>query len=44
MKNEQIYLDHAATTPLRAEVLDSMMPFLTNDFGLCITAFPKTFQ
>ena len=33
MKNEQIYLDHAATTPLRAEVLDSMMPFLTNDFG-----------
>ncbi len=33
MKNEQIYLDHAATTPLRKEVLDSMMPFLVNDFG-----------
>ncbi len=33
MKNEQIYLDHAATTPLRKEVLDSMMPFLETDFG-----------
>jgi len=28
-----IYLDHAATTPLRREVLDAMMPFLTDDFG-----------
>jgi len=33
LKNEQIYLDHAATTPLRKEVLDSMMPFLETDFG-----------
>ena len=28
-----IYLDHAATTPLRREVLDAMTPFLTEDFG-----------
>ncbi|HXI80083.1 MAG TPA: cysteine desulfurase family protein [Verrucomicrobiae bacterium] len=28
-----IYLDHAATTPLRREVLDAMLPFLTDDFG-----------
>ncbi|HEY8846587.1 MAG TPA: aminotransferase class V-fold PLP-dependent enzyme, partial [Candidatus Limnocylindrales bacterium] len=28
-----IYLDHAATTPLRREVLDAMIPFLTDDFG-----------
>jgi cysteine desulfurase len=28
-----IYLDHAATTPLRREVLDTMLPFLTEDFG-----------
>ena len=28
-----IYLDHAATTPLRREVLDAMLPFLTEDFG-----------
>jgi cysteine desulfurase len=28
-----IYLDHAATTPLRPEVLDAMKPFLTGIFG-----------
>ena len=27
------YLDHAATTPLRREVLDAMLPFLTESFG-----------
>jgi cysteine desulfurase len=28
-----LYLDHAATTPLRREVLDAMLPFLTETFG-----------
>jgi cysteine desulfurase len=28
-----IYLDHAATTPLRHEVLDAMLPLLTESFG-----------
>jgi cysteine desulfurase len=28
-----IYLDHAATTPLRPEVLEAMLPYLTGDFG-----------
>ncbi len=28
-----IYLDHAATTPLRREVLGAMLPFLTDVFG-----------
>jgi cysteine desulfurase len=28
-----IYLDHAATTPLRQEALEAMMPFLTGEFG-----------
>jgi cysteine desulfurase len=28
-----IYLDHAATTPLRAEVLEAMTPYLTEHFG-----------
>ena len=27
------YLDHAATTPLRPEALDAMLPLLTADFG-----------
>ena len=28
-----IYLDHAATTPLRAEALEAMLPYLTEHFG-----------
>ena len=28
-----IYLDNAATTPVRREVLEAMWPYLTNDFG-----------
>jgi cysteine desulfurase len=30
---EVAYLDHAATTPLRAEALDAMLPFLGAGFG-----------
>jgi cysteine desulfurase len=28
-----VYLDHAATTPVRAEVLEAMLPFLTGGFA-----------
>src|SRR5918996_2298073 len=28
-----VYLDHAATTPLRPEVLEAMRPYLTEHFG-----------
>ena len=30
---EPIYLDHAATTPVRAEVLEAMLPFFGPRFG-----------
>ena len=33
MSAAPVYLDHAATTPLDARVLDSMMPYLTHEFG-----------
>ena len=30
---QRIYLDYNATTPLRPEVRDAMMPYLTEAFG-----------
>lgn len=33
MTNKKVYLDHNATTPVRQEVLDAMMPFYKEDFG-----------
>ena len=30
---QRIYLDYNATTPIRPEVLDAMMPYMTNAFG-----------
>jgi len=33
MENKYIYLDHAATTPVRKEVMDAMIPFFTESFG-----------
>lgn len=33
VETDRIYLDHAATTPLDAEVLEAMLPFLTERYG-----------
>jgi cysteine desulfurase len=32
-RSMSIYLDHAATTPLRPEVLEAMLPYLTDHWG-----------
>jgi cysteine desulfurase len=31
--SRRVYLDNAATTPIRQEVLDAMMPYLTGSYG-----------
>ncbi|HSF87792.1 MAG TPA: cysteine desulfurase family protein [Saprospiraceae bacterium] len=31
--SRRVYLDNAATTPVRQEVLDAMLPYLTSNFG-----------
>ena len=33
MEKRRIYMDYSATTPVKKEVVDEMMPYLTNYFG-----------
>jgi cysteine desulfurase len=33
MSDRQVYLDHGATTPMREEVLEAMLPFLKELYG-----------
>lgn len=33
MEKKRIYMDYAATTPIKKEVVDAMMPYLTEHFG-----------
>ena len=33
MEKRRIYMDYSATTPVKKEVVDEMLPYLTNYFG-----------
>lgn len=33
MENKRIYVDHSATTPVKKEVLDAMLPYFAENFG-----------
>ena len=43
-KDLPAYLDNMATTPLDPRVLDSMLPYLSNNFGKSSTHFRKKFD
>ena len=34
MEKRRLYMDYSATTPIKKEVLDAMMPYLTDYFGM----------
>ncbi|NOZ26045.1 MAG: aminotransferase class V-fold PLP-dependent enzyme, partial [Nitrospirae bacterium] len=36
----ECYFDHVATTPLRPEVLDAMMPYFREEFGNPLSIYP----
>jgi len=36
----ECYFDHVATTPLRPDVLDAMMPYFREEFGNPLSIYP----
>lgn len=36
---KRVYLDHAATTPMRSEVLEAMLPYFRDKFGNASTLY-----
>ncbi len=41
MEAKRIYVDHSATTPMRKEVVDSMIPYFTENFGNASTVYAE---
>lgn len=41
MEGKRIYVDHSATTPLRREVLDLMLPYFADSFGNASTVYAE---
>ena len=41
MQANRIYVDHSATTPVKKEVLDAMLPYFTQNFGNASTVYAE---
>lgn len=41
MDTKRVYVDHSATTPVRREVLDAMIPYFTENFGNASTVYAE---
>ncbi len=41
MDNKRIYVDHSATTPMRKQVVDAMLPYFTENFGNASTVYAE---
>lgn len=41
MDTKRVYVDHSATTPVRREVLDAMLPYFTQNFGNASTVYAE---
>jgi cysteine desulfurase len=41
MDTNRVYVDHSATTPVRREVLDAMIPYFTENFGNASTVYAE---
>ena len=41
MDKKRVYVDHSATTPVRREVLDAMIPYFTENFGNASTVYAE---
>lgn len=41
MDKKRIYVDHSATTPMKREVLDAMLPYFSGNFGNASTVYAE---
>jgi len=41
METKRVYVDHSATTPVKREVLDAMLPYFTENFGNASTVYQE---
>ncbi len=41
MEEKRIYVDHSATTPIKKEVLDAMLPYFSENFGNASTIYAE---